>query len=185
MKKLSLIIIVCSSFLASLNVAAQTGYKPFRIDAGLGLANTFRSIRDVGIVLNIEPKYAIKPQLSVGMKFEAAAINRMKDGKLSSPLINSILATVDYHFENKQDPNIRYFAGAGLGNYYVHPHGIESPPPGMSNNTNVGAMLRVGFEISHFRFAAAYNFAGKDTDGYYDNFFSYTIGFYIGGGKRK
>jgi hypothetical protein len=64
---------------------------------------------------------------------------------------------------------------------------------------NYGFMVRFGYDVSHFRFAACYNSAGTFELNYihqnskeryrygygYANYFSITIGTYIGGGRYK
>ena len=189
MKNLSLLAVIGYLFFANVNVNAQTQFKPFRVDLGLGVAIPKHG---VGFVFNVEPKYAVIPQLSVGLKIEGDAI--VKDLKLDrsgdvaegvAQGVFSILAAADYHLMQK---NFRPFAGAGFGIYSIAAGDIEtntSTSDEIDGVTNFGVMLRAGFDISHFRLALAYNFAGKDNLKNKSDFFSITVGAYFGGGRRK
>ena len=194
MKKLFLLVAGCL-FFAAMSVNAQTQFKPFRVDIGLGFAVASGG---GGLVLNLEPKYAVIPQLSVGLKFEADLIVRdikvSANGKeeiaeATAQGIVSYLATADYHLMQK---GFRPFVGAGLGLYSIaaaKASSSSSDPEGTllgeGATTNFGAMIRGGFDVGHFRLALAYNFAGKDAIKSNTGFFSMTVGAYIGGGRVK
>jgi len=46
-------------------------------------------------------------------------------------------------------------------------------------------MVRVGFDVSHLRFALVYNYAGEINHDYTMDYLNVTIGAYFGGGRRK
>jgi len=190
MKKLTLLVVTGCLFFATMSANAQTEFKPFRVDIGLGYATASSG---GGVVFNFEPKYAVIPQLSVGVKFELDLI--MRDIKISSSGefanataqgIGSYLATADYHLTQNV---FRPFVGAGLGIYQIAAATVTtSGGKGdieIDGSNNFGAMLRAGFDVTHFRLALAYNFAGKDALDNNTDFFSVTVGVYIGGGKRR
>jgi len=192
MKKLFLFVICCL-FFAAMNVNAQVEFKPFRVDLGLGYAIASGG---GGLVLNLEPKYAVIPQLSVGLKLEADLIvrdikiddsGRETIAEATAQGISSYLATADYHLMQK---SFRPFVGAGLGVYQIAAakasgSSSNSELTGEGSSTNFGAMFRGGFDVGHFRLVLAYNFAGKDALNSNTGFFSMTVGAYIGGGKRR
>ena len=190
MRKLSLFVVTGCLFFAVMSVNAQIDYKPFRVDIGLGYAVVDGG---GGVLFNVEPKYAVIPQLSVGLKIEADLIVRdlvvSSTGETASAKaqgITSYLATADYHLMQN---SFRPFVGAGLGIYRIaavsaSASGSGTASAGVGEGNNFGAMLRAGFDVSHFRLALAYNFAGKDELDNKTGFFSITVGAYIGGGKR-
>jgi len=185
MKKVSFLVVVGCLFFATMSVNAQTEFKPFRVDLGLGWAVPSNG---GGLVFNLEPKYAVIPQLSVGLKLEMDAIAKDlkidSSGELAEGIaqgIVSILATADYHLlKNKFRP----FVGGGIGLYSIAAGDLNTTVDVEAAN-NFGPMLRAGFDVSHFRLALAYSFAGKDNLKNNSNFFSITVGAYIGGGRRK
>ena len=182
-------LVVCCLFFAAMNVNAQTQFKPFRVDLGLGFAVASGG---GGLVLNLEPKYAVIPQLSVGLKLETDLIVRdikykvgekeeITDG--TGQAIASCLATADYHLTQKP---FRPFVGAGLGIFAIGAAKVSNGDlDGDGESTNFGAMIRGGFDVGHFRLALAYHFSGKDAVNSNTGFFSMTVGAYIGGGKKK
>ena len=191
MKKLFLFVLTGCLFFTTLSVNAQTEFKPFRVDVGLGYA-----ICDGGggVLLNFEPKYAVIPELSVGVKFELDLIVRdlqvTPSGDIATgtaQAMASYLATADYHLSKN---TFRPFVGAGLGIYQIASASATTTSSGTNDadvdgRSNFGAMLRAGFDVSHFRLVLAYNFAGKDALDNNTGFFSITAGAYIGGGKVK
>ena len=189
MKNLSLLVVAGCLFFATMSVNAQTQFKPFRVDLGLGWAVPDNG---GGLVFNIEPKYAVIPQLSIGLKFEADAI--VKDLKVDSSYeiaegtaqgIFSILATADYHLMQRK---FRPFVGGGIGVYSIAAGNVSTTSTvtgDVEAVINFGPMLRAGFDVGHFRLAVAYNFAGNDNLNNKSDFFSITIGAFIGGGRKK
>jgi outer membrane protein X len=179
MKKLLLsVALFCG---VALSVQAQD-FTPFRVDGGVGYGLPFNDGLDGGVLFYLEPKYEVIPQLSVGIRWEGALFAGANEG-VSVNLSSAYLATGDYFFTNNK---FRPFVGLGLGAYSVGGGSIDlgnGQTSDVDGETNFGALLRAGFDVSHFRLALAYNYGGKAGEETF-HFFSATIGFYIGGGKK-
>ena len=151
----------------------KQGYKPFRVDVGFGWENyDFQNpIENGGPLLNLELKYAIFSNFSIGVKFETSGysgdyyegINYLQSYYEYINLF-SYLMTFDWHLTNT---TFRPFAGIGAGLYSIHPkysddgNNPENSYRELGNSANnFGFMLRTGFDIWHFRLSLAYNFAG-------------------------
>ena len=157
-------------------------FKPFRVDGGVGYGLPFTDGLDGGVLFYLEPKYEVIPQLSVGIRWEGALFAGAGEG-VSVKLSSAYMATGDWFFNNNK---FRPFVGLGLGAYSIGGSSIDVQNQGkidVEGETNFGALLRAGFDISHFRLALAYNYGGKIGEETL-HFFSATVGFYIGGGKR-
>ncbi|MDR2449026.1 MAG: hypothetical protein LBD52_03610 [Prevotellaceae bacterium] len=177
MKKLLFsVVLFCG---VALSVQAQD-FKPFRVDGGVGYGLPFTEGLDGGVLFYLEPKYEIIPQLSVGIRWEGSLFAGSEEG-VSVKLSSAYMATGDYFFTNNK---FRPFVGLGLGAYSIGGSSIEvnSQTIDVEGKTNFGALLRAGFDVSHFRLALAYNYGGKMEETFH--FFSATVGFYIGGGKK-
>jgi outer membrane protein X len=191
MKKVILsVVLIC----AALIVRAEE-FKPFRVDLGLGYAIPKGG---GGVLFSLEPKYSITPNISAGIRAEWAGMAKIKwvlneQGQYVDPgdtefkFSGSYLATGDYHFMTSK---FRPFAGLGLGAYSVSGANITLSPGASGvtpavKKTNFGFMLRAGFDISHCRLAAEYNFAGKDDIDKSCNYLSIKFSVYIGGGMVK
>jgi outer membrane protein X len=167
----------------AMSVQAQGGdFVPFRVDGGMGYGSPFNESLNGGVLFYLEPKYEIVPQISAGLRWEGALFAGVGDN-VSVKLTSSYMLTGDYYFTNNK---FRPFAGLGLGAYKIAGAEVEVAnvtTPDVDATTNFGFLLRAGFDISHFRLALAYNYGGKTGNETF-HFFSATIGFYIGGGKR-
>ena len=196
MKRLFVIAIL---FCGILSANAQE-FKAFRVDLGLGYAIP----KDGGgVILSFEPKYAVIPNVAVGLRMEAAGMAQvsyeMVNGQVqevsgSVKLNGSYLLTGDYYFTNEK---FRPYAGLGLGIYSLA--GAEaSSNTTIVNDSNVaeannfGFMLRAGFDISHFRLSVEYNIAGKVKSDILGREYSSSYNYlgikanvYIGGGVKK
>ncbi|MDR1173006.1 MAG: hypothetical protein LBL24_11190 [Bacteroidales bacterium] len=193
MKKVILsVVLIC----AALIVKAEE-YKPFRVDLGLGYAIPKGG---GGVLFSLEPKYSITPNITAGIRAEWAGMAKIKwelengvlkdNGDTELKFSGSYLATGDYHFMTSK---FRPFGGLGLGVYSTS--GVEFSLNDGGNldgnsdlgggKTNFGFMLRAGFDISHCRLAAEYNFAGKDSFDKSCNYLSIKFSVYIGGGIVK
>ena len=177
-------------------------FRPFRVDLGLGYAIP----KDGGgVVLSFEPKYAVIPNISVGLRCEAAAMVQgvytyngeayIKDDNASAKLNGSYLLTGDYYFT---DNKFRPYGGLGLGIYSLNGaevsgvSGTVVSGGAVANKNNFGFMLRAGFDVSHFRLSIEYNIAGKvkydvantDLSSSY-NYLGIKANVYIGGGVKR
>jgi outer membrane protein X len=180
-KVLFIAVLICGVALS----AQSQEFKPFRVDAGIGYGLPFSDVLDGGIQFYLEPKYEVAPQIAVGIRWEGslfAGVNEdgtSADAKLSS----AYMATGDYYFNNNK---FRPFVGLGLGLYSIAGASVtvnEDLTVDEKAKNNFGALIRAGFDISHFRLAVSYNYGGKVGDETF-HFFGATIGFYLGGGRN-
>jgi outer membrane protein X len=156
--------------------ATAQDFKPFRVDGGVGYGVPFTEGLDGGVQFYVEPKYEVIPQLSVGIRWEGSLFAGGDEVNLSS----AYMATGDWFFNNNK---FRPFVGLGLGAYSIAKADIDLSTGDFKNKNNFGALLRAGFDISHFRFALSYTYGGKVVEETF-HFFGATVGFYIGGGKN-
>ena len=167
-------------------------FKKFKVDVSLGYtvptSSTPGANFNGGILIAIEPKYAVIDPLAIGLRFEEAVIvhaytnNNSNNSNPSNGVGNiSFLATGDYYFTNT---GFRPFAGAGAGVYVV-----ENVDSSYINGTNTGPvpttarfgfMARAGFEASHFRLGIEYNIVGANA-----SYLGLKVGVCIGGGRKQ
>ena len=181
-----------------------------RVDFGLGYAIPKGG---GGVLINLEPKYNIKDNMSVGLRFGAAVIaknieftdaeeNSEAEGEVSAN--GSYLGTFEYNFNNG-DSSFAPFVGAGVGYYSVANVSFSADAESTNFGTDTeasaneieadgkfGGMLRAGFDWGKFRLAAEYNIVPKsdlkdingETFGTTKNgYFGVSLGFFLGGGK--
>ncbi|MDR3226996.1 MAG: hypothetical protein LBT56_04930 [Prevotellaceae bacterium] len=171
----------------ALTMQAQE-FKPFRVDAGLGYGLPFTEGLDGGVQFYVEPKYEIVDQIAVGLRWEGSlfAGTNVDGSSADVKLSSAYLLTGDYYISNNK---FRPFVGLGLGVYSIAGAsasvsvGNEGITVDDKAKNNFGALLRAGFDVSHFRFAVSYNYGGKVGNETY-HFLGVTIGFYLGGGKN-
>ncbi len=187
------------AFAASSSAQDEGEFKPFKVDVSLGYAIPMGGQGSKGGALFvIEPKYAVIPQLSVGLRIESAVMLagvNLSTGEYNSTssakAAVSYLATGDYYFNNN---DFRPFAGAGAGVFTTAGVTIDSDNPNIAEGTKFGGMVRAGFEYKHFRFGAEYNLVPKSTvppsdattnDGYtiQNAYIGIKLGVCIGGGR--
>src|SRR4030095_10039190 len=115
----------------SLSAKAQDAgdLKPFKIDLSMGYAIPGGEGAKGGIIFAVEPKYAVIPNLAVGLRMEGAIIAKFsgydEEGNAMNTKVKaagSYLATGDYYFTNNFA--LRPFAGVGAGIFSVA--GIET-----------------------------------------------------------
>jgi len=182
-------------------------YKKFRVDLGGGAA-IFNG--GGGPLFYVEPKFAVHPNFSVGIRlFEAFVAKKLEGGgsSVKSEISNSAsaLLTGDYYFSST---NARPYVGAGIGIYNNAALATTSNFQNGNNNTNTtqkydvipssnnfGAMIRAGVDIVHLRIGIEYNFVPSTSAQYgvntitdiraQNSFLGITFGGYFGGGKLK
>jgi hypothetical protein len=200
MKKISVLIVVAAMLAGS--AIGQTNLKPFKVDLSLGYAIPGGDGAKGGVIFVIEPKYAVLPPLSLGLRMEAALIARFggfdSEGNPNNVDVKgsgSYLATGDYYFVNNYA--LRPFAGIGLGVYRIAGVEVNSTTEGTSTASKFGQMIRAGVELSHFRMAVEYNivpsttFSGWDMNGNpatltsKNSYIGIKAGVCIGGGRTK
>ena len=101
----------------------KVGYKPFRVDLCVGMP------LPIGGLVLIEPKYAVVPKLSIGLKFETDIIIREQS---DIQAIMSYFLTADFHFSATS--KIRPFVGAGGGLYSIG--AVQSTSLGTANKAD-------------------------------------------------
>jgi outer membrane protein W len=186
MKKMFLICaFVAGAFFS--NAQSET-FKPFKVDLATGYAIPSGKGSKAGVVLAIEPKYAINDNITLGLRIEGAITARgyvdasgeefTGDVKASG----SYLATGDYYFNTNK---FRPFAGLGIGIYSLASASVDmmdEEETVVESGSKFGGAPRVGFEFGHFRTALEYNVVGK-TGKINNNYMSIKLGFFIGGGR--
>ena len=175
---------------------------PFKADLSIGYAIPGGEGTKGGIVLAFEPKYAVIPNLAVGLRFEGAIIAKFsgydEEGNAMNTKVKaagSYLATGDYYFTNNFA--LRPFAGVGAGIFSLAGIEMNSSSENISGGSKFGGMVRGGIEAGHFRIGLEYNivpkttFEGYDSDGNYvtgltssNNYIGIKLGAFIGGGRR-
>ncbi len=186
---------------------AQYSYKPLRVELGWGIS--FPTDLKTGAVssFHIEPKYSVLPKISVGVRAEAnlfslrgaeyPSVSKYEKGSFNRKESFSFLVTGDYHFTTG---TFRPFVGLGLGvshtvgvytsrvHYYSLPYKLfpehKRKEANLQYKLNLGGKIRAGFDVTHFRFAVEYNYAGYNHNLTF-NHFGFTVGGYIGGRKVK
>jgi hypothetical protein len=195
MKKIVLSILL----LATVAIAnAQYEFKPFKVDVSLGYAIPGGEGAKGGVLFVVEPKYAVIPEVSVGLRMEAAIMARGRtdangnNTEADVKAAGSYLVTGDYYFTSS---TVRPFAGAGLGIYSLAAASTEDDGASVSAGTKFGEMIRAGVELSHFRVGVEYNIVPKTTMEYVNvngvktttsmknGYIGIKVGFCIGGGK--
>jgi outer membrane protein X len=198
-----LAIFILSATISSSSQAQDGGdLKPFKIDLSMGYAIPGGEGAKGGIIFAVEPKYAVIPNLAIGLRMEGAIIAKFsgydEDGNAMNTKVKaagSYLATGDYYFTNNFA--LRPFAGVGAGIFSLAGIELNSSSENISGGSKFGGMVRGGVEAGHFRIGLEYNivpkttFEGYDSDGNYvtgltssNNYIGIKIGAFIGGGRR-
>jgi hypothetical protein len=195
MKKITFSIL----FLAAVAISNAQTFKPFKVDVSTGYAIPGGDGAKGGILFVVEPKYAVIPNLSVGLRFEAAimargfADNTGQTSEVDVKAAGSYLATGDYYFtENK----VRPFAGLGAGLFSLAGVSADNNGGSVGASSKFGGMIRTGVELSHFRLGVEYNLVPSTNVVVFDGNSTYTsktkngyvgikIGAVIGGGRIK
>ena len=179
---------------------AQDDLKPFKFDLSMGYAIPGGSGAKGGLIFAAEPKYAVIPNLAVGLRMEVAIMARGVSGvegeysEVEVKASGSYLATGDYYFTDNY--SFRPFAGVGAGLYSLAAATVSDYEEEYNGNAQMkfGGMIRAGFEARHFRFGAEYNLVPKTTyPNYYgtggdivtkNGYIGLKVGICIGGGPR-
>lgn len=161
----------------------QTIFKKFKVDVSLGYAipqESSGSGHKAGVLFVIEPKYAVRNEISLGLRMEGAAMASVSsDGENGNVKANySYLATGDYYFSNKK---FRPFAGVGAGIYTYASIDINNSNTDLKvpRSSQFGFMARTGFEYGHLRLGVEYNFVPEKS-----GYLGLKIGAVIGGGRK-
>lgn len=199
MKKLNLVILLVCAFAI---VNAQT-FKPFKVDLSTGYAIPSGKGAKGGVLLVVEPKYAVMDAFSVGLRMELAIMARglssvnQDNAEIDVKGAGSYLLTGDYYFTTNK---VRPFAGLGLGLFSLASASANTSTNSSSAATSAGSkfggMIRTGAEIGHFRFGFEYNLVPTTDATVYDNsgnpttgkaknsYIGIKLGAVIGGGRK-
>lgn len=194
MRKIILLVFLTLTFANSYS-QKQGG---FRVGLDLGYVPTGGG---GGGLLSIEPKYNIKENMNVGLRFGLAGIARdiqeNSDESITAKISvnNSYVGTYDYYF-HKSGSSFAPYIGAGVGYYEIA--NVEFDDSSSSEVTpdstgEMGGLIRGGFEWGKFRMGVEYNFVpdsklqdlnGNVTDvSVANSYVGIHLGFYLGGGK--
>ncbi|MDX5339785.1 MAG: hypothetical protein LPK25_12200 [Cyclobacteriaceae bacterium] len=198
MKKLFVVLLMLSILH---EVAAQRA-GAFRLSTDLGAAIPKEG--GIGALFNLEPQILVKDNLAFGIRMGVAglakdvtyySIPEDYDGEVSANV--SVSGTVNYYF-NSGSSRVAPYIGAGFGYYGLSSIDVEE---GNIDDSDVGdleaefawaPMVRVGIELAKFRLGAEYNFVPKSNlqnlNGQVigeaiNEYFGFTLGVTIGGGK--
>ena len=187
----------------SVSASAQEDLKPFKVDVSLGYAIPGGTGSKGGVLFAIEPKYAVIPNIAVGLRMEGAVVARFggydQNGDINDVSVKasgSYLLTGDYYLKNQY--SFRPFVGAGLGAFTIATAEVTTNTGAVSGGTKFGGMVRAGLEAGHFRLGLEYNLVPKTTfDGYDENgnpttgltsnnsYIGIKLGVCIGGGRKS
>jgi Outer membrane protein beta-barrel domain len=200
MKKLS--VLIAAATILCCSAIAQSNLKPFKLDMSVGYAIPAGQGAKGGVLFVIEPKYAVIPSLSLGLRLEGVVIARFTgfDPEGNPNTVNveaqgSYVATGDYYFTNNYA--VRPFAGGGMGLYRIAGVEVASGTEGVSTSSKFGGMIRAGVELSHFRMGIEYNIVPSTTFSGYDmngnpatltsknSYLGLKLGVCFGGGRMK
>jgi len=187
MKKLLLLALMA----ISINFANAQDYKPFQLYSGVGYAIPQGG---GGFLFDIEPAYRINDQISVGLRWEVAAMARVVGNEEAS-----ISGTSSYTLNGKYylgNSNFRPYVGAGIGAFGLASVSTSSNGAGAGAETKIGFYPRIGFDWGHFNINIDYNFIpnseveGVDSNGnattfdVANSYLGIRIGAFIFGGKK-
>jgi hypothetical protein len=201
MKK-ALFLLTLGTIVSFSSFAQDSDLKPFKVDVSGGYAIPGGSGSKGGALLVVEPKYAVMPNLSLGLRMEVAIVARASGFDANGDLLDvelkgssSYLATGDYYFSDNY--SFRPFAGAGGGLFQLASASVSGNGSESSGaSSKFGGMIRAGIEVSHFRLGLEYNLIPKSTlDGYDSNgnpakvisknsYIGIKLGVCFGGGPR-
>lgn len=182
-------------------VHAQRG-GAFRFNMDLGAA--IPKDGGIGALLNMEPQILVKDNIAVGIRFGIAGlakdvtyydITTDYDGEVSGNA--SIAGTINYYFNNGSS-RVAPYIGAGFGYYSLASIDLQDTNFDEAEIGNLEAdfawapMVRAGIELAKFRLGAEYNFvptsnlqniSGDVIGEAINQYFGFTLGFTLGGGK--
>lgn len=184
-------------------IAQQAG----RFRMGMDLGAAIPKDGGIGALLNLEPKINLNNHMNVGIRFGFAGLAKDVtyydltedyEGEISGNV--SVTGTFDYYFNNGGS-NVAPYIGAGFGYFALSSIDIENGD--FNNPDNFGdleadfkwaPMVRAGVELGKFRMGAEYNFvpnsnlqntAGEVIGEAINQYFGFTLGFYVGGGRWR
>jgi hypothetical protein len=193
------IILITTVVLLSFSYTQAQRKGAFR--AGLDIA-IIPATKGFGLGFTLEPKYNIKQNMSVGLRFGSSGI--VKDIKQTSNTNSGtvsthsyVYGTYDYYFSS--GTSFVPFVGGGLG--YSSNSNVMVVDLNNNNSSNTksqggfSGLVRAGFEAGKFRLGVEYNILPEslllnEATGIYtgntsNSYLGINVGFYVGGGKWK
>jgi hypothetical protein len=198
MKKLLGVLVAL--FLINTAYSQQAGKFRYQMDLGIAAPKD----GGIGAIVNLEPQVLVLNNLALGMRLGVAGLAKDivyydipddYDGEIGANV--SLLGTANYFF-NFGKGNVAPYVGAGFGYYSLSNLEIEDSYYHDDDFENLEAdfawapMLRAGVELNKFRIGVEYNFVPKsnlqnvrgDVIGQATNeYFAFTLGFFVGGGR--
>ncbi|GAB2498630.1 hypothetical protein [Algoriphagus taiwanensis] len=197
MKKL-IIAIFMLAFVQEVAAQRAGGFR-FQMDLGAAIPKD----GGIGALMNLEPQILVKSNLAFGVRFGVAGLAKevvyfndpeAYEGEVGGNA--SIVGTLNYYF-NKGNSRVAPYIGAGFGYYGFSNLEVDSndAPEDVGNleaDFAWAPMLRAGVELGKFRLGAEYNFvpssdlqniSGTAIGTAVNEYFGFTLGFFVGGGK--
>jgi hypothetical protein len=158
MKKLLLIVVL----FVAVSAAKAQEFKPFQLYVGVGYAIPEGG---GGVLFGIEPAYRLSDAISVGLRWEVAAMAKVvndTDGQVSGN--GSWTVNGKYYFSNGK---FRPYAGVGLGIYTIAAVSVGNNSGEVGGGGKFGFYPRIGFDLGHFNINIDYNIIPSSTlDGF-------------------
>lgn len=196
MKKISCTLLLAVFCAISAKVSAQSeSYTTWQLNFTGGYAIASGKGVKGGAAFYIEPQYHVNDKISVGLRWGSALILKsLVTDEFKVAAIGSYLLTGNYYFQ-KDGSAFRPFGGLGVG-YAIAAGAKASVGSGSNTVTNeikdtsgLAGLVRVGFDISHFRFNVEYNLNPttklETGDKIKNSYVGINLGFYFGGGLKK
>lgn len=198
MKKLFAVLVIL--LVAHTSYSQRAGGFRFQMDLGAAVPKN----GGIGALINLEPQILVKENLALGIRLGVAGlakdvtyydISEDYDGEVSANA--SVTGTINYYF-NKGNSRVAPYIGAGFGYYALSSIDLEDTNIDEDEVGNLEAdfawapMVRAGIELGKFRLGAEYNFvptsnlqnvSGTVIGEAINEYFGFTLGFYVGGGK--
>lgn len=198
MKKLFTVVMIMLSIHA-VNAQRAGGFR-YQMDFGAAMPKG----GGIGALVNLEPQILLSDNLAFGLRLGVAAlakdvtyysIPQDYNGEVSANA--SMAGTLNYYFNNGNS-RVAPYIGGGFGYYALSSVKIDDSDFGDGDVGNLEAsfawapMLRAGVELGKFRIGAEYNFvptsdlqnvSGQVIGEAVNEYFGFTLGFFVGGGK--
>lgn len=180
--------------------AQRAGGFRFQMDLGAAIPKD----GGIGALVNLEPQILVSDNLAVGLRLGLAALAKDVtyysipddyEGEVGANA--SVAGTLNYYFNNGNS-RVAPYIGAGFGYYALSNIDIEETDIDEEEIGDLEAsfawapMVRAGVELGKFRIGAEYNFVpasnlqnvgGAVIGEAINQYFGFTLGFFVGGGK--
>jgi len=186
------VLVIALVFTTFISYSQREGAFRVGMDFGVVPANG-----GLGFSFSVEPKYNLKDNMNIGLRYALAGIARDVEDFGNSTFVTatgveSFMGTFDYYFKNGK--SFVPFVGGGLG--YGSALSVradeDTSVSGLSPKSGFAGVLRGGFEWGKFRMGLEYNLVPKSklyngtlesNEDISNSYFAITLGFYVGGGK--